>query len=770
MVTTAVPHVTGAAMESGNEPDQPRRKKPRRVRKSKSVLTGTDAVEGKPFKDVPGNGINIGLPGTFQHVLLPASRSAEDPKITGMNLLNNIMKVNVGVSYKTLMNRKIAASTNLNPFLKELDKLLKEHRRLHVYQKIVFASLSSVFLDTCSETYSCKVVFHVIYFIMSRVLPSSLLGSKENLKLFMKQVRRVVFGCHRQSFSLSSLVHGQKVGHVSWLNSAPSNSLRLHILARLIKWLLLYVQGVLWRLFYFARDTSNRIVYYNKYKWKQRERGVVSLLVANNRIQKLENGSEEIKKLVDVGRTQFLIKTNGLRPITIFGVPDEAGKILRCRARMLLSQWAYFSGSLNTRFNPAYHEALQNGLLKIVCHYPEPSTRPFYYFVRTDVNDAFGSIDQCKLSTILDLLHQKTVPRDNKMNIWQVYRKKNGRKPTYSEMFECPNMPIPSSFTKTEGKIFDIQPIFHYILSRINHLGTVIGRTTYCISHGIPQGMDLSSILCEIYYSMLDREHLASFQQTGNNELFLRYCDDYLFLSPSKERTEQFLQKVSSGFPDYHVQFNHSKTVTNISTGSTIVSFCGFNIDLSSFNVKNCFDSLKNRDVGHHLKLDGTQHPGKILLRRMKLVLKLYPVLIDRRVNSKHTVAENVYRAALLMAFRFIGFVRYAFFGKKLTGTFAIKCIKVGYCSIRNKVMRVTGVNGPTGFGAVRGLSNEEIKWLVYQAFLSCMAKKSSLCPDALKYLKAMCKKILKKMNKFQVNLLRRISTPSLPGVFSTLK
>lgn len=700
MVTTAVPHVTGAAMESGNEPDQPRRKKPRRVRKSKSVLTGTDAVEGKPFKDVPGNGINIGLPGTFQHVLLPASRSAEDPKITGMNLLNNIMKVNVGVSYKTLMNRKIAASTNLDPFLKELDKLLKEHRRLHVYQKIVFASLSSVFLDTCSETYSCKVVFHVIYFIMSRVLPSSLLGSKENLKLFMKQVRRVVFGCHRQSFSLSSLVHGQKVGHVSWLNSAPSNSLRLHILARLIKWLLLYVQGVLWRLFYFARDTSNRIVYYNKYKWKQRERGVVSLLVANNRIQKLENGSEEIKKLVDVGRTQFLIKTNGLRPITIFGVPDEAGKILRCRARMLLSQWAYFSGSLNTRFNPAYHEALQNGLLKIVCHYPEPSTRPFYYFVR----------------------------------------------------------------------IFDIQPIFHYILSRINHLGTVIGRTTYCISHGIPQGMDLSSILCEIYYSMLDREHLASFQQTGNNELFLRYCDDYLFLSPSKERTEQFLQKVSSGFPDYHVQFNHSKTVTNISTGSTIVSFCGFNIDLSSFNVKNCFDSLKNRDVGHHLKLDGTQHPGKILLRRMKLVLKLYPVLIDRRVNSKHTVAENVYRAALLMAFRFIGFVRYAFFGKKLTGTFAIKCIKVGYCSIRNKVMRVTGVNGPTGFGAVRGLSNEEIKWLVYQAFLSCMAKKSSLCPDALKYLKAMCKKILKKMNKFQVNLLRRISTPSLPGVFSTLK
>ncbi len=83
-----------------------------------------------------------------------------------------------------------------------------------------------------------------------------------------------------------------------------------------------------------------------------------------------------------------------------------------------------------------------------------------------------------------------------------------------------------------------IIPILLHIRNHVHRLATQFGKSVFRICHGIPQGMHLSAILCEIYYNSLDLKHFHDFRQTKKGEIFVRYCDDYLFITPEKDRAE----------------------------------------------------------------------------------------------------------------------------------------------------------------------------------------------------------------------------------------
>lgn len=96
------------------------------------------------------------------------------------------------------------------------------------------------------------------------------------------------------------------------------------------------------------------------------------------------------------------------------------------------------------------------------------------------------------------------------------------------------------------AQIVNTLPMLMHIRDHVHRLGTTIGKERFKICHGIPQGMHLSAMLCEIYYNTLDREHLQNFLKTAPDEVYLRYCDDYLFLTPNKARAKEsvwFYQK-----------------------------------------------------------------------------------------------------------------------------------------------------------------------------------------------------------------------------------
>jgi hypothetical protein len=51
----------------------------------------------------------------------------------------------------------------------------------------------------------------------------------------------------------------------------------------------------------------------------------------------------------------------------------------------------------------------------------------------------------------------------------------------------------------------------------------------------------LSAVLCDIYYSDLDRTHLREFQKDG--DLLIRVVDDYLFITTDLDRAARYVIK-----------------------------------------------------------------------------------------------------------------------------------------------------------------------------------------------------------------------------------
>lgn len=58
---------------------------------------------------------------------------------------------------------------------------------------------------------------------------------------------------------------------------------------------------------------------------------------------------------------------------------------------------------------------------------------------------------------------------------------------------------------------------------------------------GQPQGCRLSAVLCDLYYSDLDRTHLRDFQNDG--DLLIRGVDDYLFVTTNLDRAARYVVK-----------------------------------------------------------------------------------------------------------------------------------------------------------------------------------------------------------------------------------
>lgn len=172
--------------------------------------------------------------------------------------------------------------------------------------------------------------------------------------------------------------------------------------------------------------------------------------------------------------------------------------------------------------------------------------------------------------------------------------------------------------------------------------------------------------------------------------------------------------KTQVNFPDKHVTFNAAKTSTNLYCSMSNVTFCGYSIDISTFHIQSNFSSYENTNIAHSLDLSKTQKPGRyencyektlvlsstciklhvsmygfrLILLRMRIVLKMQPVLLDTRINSKLVAVTNIYQASLLLAFRFYAYVNCYIPAGKLNQTFFLQCIKKGLRVIRNRVTK----------------------------------------------------------------------------------
>lgn len=121
-----------------------------------------------------------------------------------------------------------------------------------------------------------------------------------------------------------------------------------------------------------------------------------------------------------------------------------------------------------------------------------------------------------------------------------------------------------------------------------------LDKKFYLQGVGIPQGSVLSSLLCSLYYGYLDRNVIfpflektwepaaidssrghnfgdASAAQSANEDgiassstyILLRFIDDFLFISTSRNQAAGFFTRLQRGFRDYNCYMNEKKFCVN---------------------------------------------------------------------------------------------------------------------------------------------------------------------------------------------------------------
>lgn len=108
-----------------------------------------------------------------------------------------------------------------------------------------------------------------------------------------------------------------------------------------------------------------------------------------------------------------------------------------------------------------------------------------------------------------------------------------------------------------------------------------LDKSFYTQIAGIPQGHRLSSLLCCLYYGHLDRTLIYPFLEEASRDLsdeegdrekelitsqsykLLRFIDDYLFVSTSRDQAISFYYRLKEGFPDYNCFVNEKKFCIN---------------------------------------------------------------------------------------------------------------------------------------------------------------------------------------------------------------
>lgn len=86
----------------------------------------------------------------------------------------------------------------------------------------------------------------------------------------------------------------------------------------------------------------------------------------------------------------------------------------------------------------------------------------------------------------------------------------------------------------------------------------------------------MSSLLCSLFYGHLENEklrpYLESVESTFNTrtnakevEVLLRFVDDFLYITSSKQKAIAFYQSMEAGHPEYGCRINPTKTQMNFS-------------------------------------------------------------------------------------------------------------------------------------------------------------------------------------------------------------
>ncbi|KAL0249996.1 hypothetical protein I308_103299 [Cryptococcus tetragattii IND107] len=539
--------------------------------------------------------------------------------------------------------------------------------------------------------------------IIRSLFSTQIMGSQHNLDMLLANVRRFITAKQFETTSLHSLSQNLRINDFRWLHGnnrsgqrvAPGEmKKRKELVLDLIHWIFeCFLIPLIKNSFYVTETATTKYetVYYSQKDWNKAVRPHYRSL-QDNLLEEIDKNKVEAARrgVLGVSTARLIPKPTGFRPIVNLGrkieMPDttnskrkswSVNQILGNVHKVLTSekdrQKHRLGGALfgtNEIFPP---------LQKLKCELTNKhGNLPQLYFIKTDIKAAFDSIKQDKMLEILeDMLRQSS---EYRIILYSVllppgHRAYQGTSKRLFKSKAIPTEDVSLTFADHAKDIADsmrnaaivdmvrrhsvtTQECLNLLRSHIKDNTWKVGKQYFRQKTGIPQGSKVSTLLCTMFYSFLENEHLSWTRCKGS--LLLRYIDDFLFITDNYNLARRFVDVMSRGFPEYGARISVDKTLLSFEydTGKQLAPvcsvndqgdvdfpYCGFLIRTGTLDIMPDFTRLLNYSIKQSFARRSTRKQGSSFLTwySRQLENRNHVALLDTVHNGLGTVMMNVF-------------------------------------------------------------------------------------------------------------------------------
>ncbi|XP_023949393.2 telomerase reverse transcriptase [Bicyclus anynana] len=626
-------------------------------------------------------------------------------------------------SLSNILNLKLLKSQNSEVFLQEIVKeelvreisselkkiLLDLQENIKIYSKNDFKDYFSIFrikdeqhsLFTVNKENICEGCSATL----SKIIPKKFFGNNHNTKIFKKCIKTIVYSMKRQHIYFEKMIQKWDFKIFPWNNISTVNS--FGILYNILHWIFKVLLSAIITLNFYVTTTKvnndeNLLFFFWKNQWQSFYDKKISDMVSAKVINKFHTNSlgknlrkryslQEKLKLKsmkkDIPKLHLVLKPNNdFRPIVRY-----KSEILSARDKHKIKEKLYFLRKLTGK----PHEKIETIFTTLFFKWLE-NKKPKLYFIKTDLSNAFGSINKEKLLKILCERHQDLQKSETNMFI----------KKKHTQHFK------------------------EFVAELRKPLLVRCGSTVYEWKAGLVQGYKFSPALSELYYSYMDEIYFS--KHTDNNELrlFIRVVDDYLYITDTLQDAQLFLKALSN-----YSNVNYGKTVINFAhediNCSNELTFLGYSYNTDNMNVGRA-NTVFNGQMCYKISFTGSiANLEQFLEARIgQSGIPINGHIFNFHHNSEALIWEHIFITLCLSANKFCTILSLLCDESEMPKYLSVykKRVAVKLC---NTILDKLKKNSPKDFCFTYCINH--FRYLSYKALLLC-ARGTSKCNTLVPY------------------------------------
>ncbi|AQL06523.1 Telomerase reverse transcriptase catalytic subunit variant [Zea mays] len=562
------------------------------------------------------------------------------------------------------------------------------------------------------EAYSThQQVVSFIWAVLTRIIPEPLLGNSSSKRSLRINIWKFIKLRRFESFCLSDCIGELKVSHYSWLSnigfsdcfcsalmekeiwsSNGSEEEKLQNLLRCwISWMFSDIVIPLVQSYFYVTERESRrydVLYYPKTVWRNlTSTAIASLNRQNFRILRGTSRKEAIQSCY-FSTVRFIPKAKDMRPLVNLRAQSKNALLNNCHLiiNKVKDENPDKFGSSVFDYNNV-HQNIWHFISSVRSHLKEKIK---IYIVVADVSKAFDCITHDMLLKVVDdaLKCDDYVLRKCKKVVcnWSknaIYRFDSNVSISNGDNV-CDFLIQLSSrggILVDQGKSCKIRKkeIQCFLSKQVKCNILKIGQNFYSQRVGIIQGNKLSPNLCSLYFGHLENSELLKSLHDNKidsekdvltpRSLLMRFIDDFIFISFSKEQALNFFNRMRRGFVNYNCYMNDSKYGFNFEVansehcsnriykgddGFSFIPWSGLLINCETLEIQ--ADYTRYLDIHISSTITAKMHSSaKYLESKLCHYMrpKCHPIFFDSVINSPGTVRLNIYQNFLLCAMKF---------------------------------------------------------------------------------------------------------------------